>query len=368
MGMANLDSQKANAQSSRRPFVILVNGYQDCCVWAPNNRGIYMDVVFSKLKGRNAEFRLVPWDSFRDGARQRSNTSNDAAFLREATEFINNRLDPNRPLILIGHSYGGDSILSLLPRINRNRRIQFVGIIDATAAGGFREPTTRRVIPSKVDYFFNRWQKNGLGSDNIVPFDSRLVNGKVRRCNARNCNQVEQNLARRSNGSEIRQACKSWEVTCPGYQPWPGGSNGTKAKRLEHNNMPSDAHLQRQMATQADQAIARSDPNLLRYAAICIGNKTSSKINFSYRWGNDSWNRSSVDPGKRKWFTWAYDLGRRNSPDFDIKFDHSFASGVQNKVYVLDRYAIRNQGCEGAREYYFKDSGSRSIDLLSERN
>ncbi len=199
-------------------------------------------------KSYNSEelsFGLSPLDTFRDGAGQRSSTSNDAAFLQEAADFINNRLEPNRPLILIGHSFGGDSLLSLVPRINR--RIQFLGVIDPTAAGGLRKPVTRRGVPANIDYFFNRWQRNALNAANVVPFDSRLVNGSISGCNARNCDQQEQNLARREDGSDVRVNCGSLEVTCPGYQPWPGGSNGTKAKRLSHNDMPSDAYLQRQM-------------------------------------------------------------------------------------------------------------------------
>jgi len=211
-----------------------------------------MDIVVDSLPS-NSEIRYVPWDRFGNGANQRSSTSNDAEFLRQAADFIN-QLDPNRPLILIGHSFGGDSLLSLVPRITR--RIQFLGVIDPTAAGGLREPVTRRGVSSNVDYFFNRWQENALASDNVVPFDSRLVSGSISGCRARTCDQQEQSLARRQDGSEIRVSCESWEVSCPGYEPWPGGSNGTKAKRLAHNSMPLDEYLQRQMADQISSVLA----------------------------------------------------------------------------------------------------------------
>ena len=255
---------KVNAQSSPRPYVVLVNGYQDCCVWDTRNRGVYMGTVVRELQKHGAEFRLVPWDTFRDSAGQRSSTSNDAAFLQEAADFINNQLDPNRPLILIGHSFGGDSLLSLAPRINR--RIQFLGVIDPTAAAGLREPVTRRRVPSNVDYFFNRWEQNALALANVVPFDSRLVSGSISGCQAKNCDQQEQSLARNENGSEIRVNCESWEVTCTGYNPIPvfmGGSNGTKAKRLAHNDMPSDAYLQRQMADRINSVLASSPPPIV---------------------------------------------------------------------------------------------------------
>jgi hypothetical protein len=260
LGITGFTMGGSHAQSPSRPYVVLVNGYQDCCVWSPSNRGIYMGTVLKELEKRGAEFRLVPWDSFRDGARQRSSTSNDAAFLREAASFINNTLDRNRPLILIGHSFGGDSLLSLAPRINRT--IQFLGVIDPTAAGGLREPVTRRGVPSNVKYFFNRWQQNAVASGNAVPFDSRLVNGSISGCRAGKCDQQEQSLARREDGSEMRVSCGSLEVSCPGYQAWPGGSNGTKAKRITHNDMPSDAYLQAQMVRAINTVITSSSPSV----------------------------------------------------------------------------------------------------------
>jgi pimeloyl-ACP methyl ester carboxylesterase len=305
--------RNANAQSSPRPYVVLVNGYQDCCVWDPRNRGVYMGTVVRELQQRGAEFRLVPWDTFRDGAGQRSSTSNDAAFLQEAADFINNRLDPNRPLILIGHSFGGDSLLSLAPRINR--RIQFLGVIDPTAAGGLREPVTRRGVPANVDYFFNRWEQNALALANVVPFDSRLVNGSISGCRARSCDQQEQSLARREDGSEIRIACESWEVTCKGYNPIPvtlGGSNGTKAKRLAHNDMPLDAYLQRQMADRINQVLTASQ-SVVREASTgrpvltltgnFKGSGTSRAIFFDR--GNA---RTAIEVDGRTW----YDSGSRN--------------------------------------------------------
>ena len=269
LGRGKLSVDQVQAQSAPRPYVVLVNGYEDCCVWNPSNRGVYMVTVLRELERRGAEFRLLPWDTFRDGARQRSRTSNDAAFLQEAADFINNRLDRNRPLILIGHSFGGDSLLSLAPRINR--QIQFLGVIDPTAAGGLREPVTRRGVPSNVDYFFNRWQQNALASANVVPFDSRLVSGSISGCRARTCDQQEQSLARSENGSEIRIPCESWEVSCPGYQPWPGGSNGTKAKRLAHNDMPSDAYLQRQMADRIGSVLTNFSPSLSNTRQSIVG-------------------------------------------------------------------------------------------------
>jgi len=270
LSIDSLLGAKVNAQSSIRPYVVFVNGYEDCCTWGRYTNGspdLLMDTVVGVLPS-NSDIRYVPWDRFENGANQRSRTSNDADFLRQAAEYIN-QLDPNRPLILIGHSFGGDSLLSLAPRITR--RIQFLGVIDPTAAGGLREPITRRGVPSNVDYFFNRWQQNALASANLVPFDSRLVSGSISGCRARTCDQQEQSLARNADGSEIRINCESWEVSCPGYQPWPGGSNGTKAKRLAHNDMPLDAYLQRQMADRISSVLANFRPSMSSTRQSIVG-------------------------------------------------------------------------------------------------
>jgi hypothetical protein len=253
---------KAIAQSDTRPYVMLVNGYNDCCVWSTKNRGIYMDTIRSELEKHGAEVKLFPWDTFREGKGEVGWDSNDSYFLREASHFINNTLDPNRPLILIGHSFGGDSLLSLVPRINR--RIQFLGVIDPVAAGGLRLPVTGRGVPSTVDYFFNRWQRNGLNGRNVVPFDSRAANGSISNCQAQTCDQEEQNLSRNSDGSEIRVNCGKLEISCSGYQAWPGGSNGTKAERIAHNDMPLDRYLQRQMANQINKALSFSQLGFYR--------------------------------------------------------------------------------------------------------
>jgi len=278
-------TKKVSAQqTSNRPYVVFVNGWEDCCTWGRYTDGSLnplMKLVVDSLPP-NSDIRYVPWDRFENGANQRSSTSNDAEFLRQAADFIN-QLDPNRPLILIGHSFGGDSLLSLAPRITR--RIQFFGVIDPTAAGGLREPVTRRRVPTNVDYFFNRWQRNGLdnvdifgarerlgigggSARNVVPFDSRVVNGYISDCLARSCDdQSEQSLARRQDGSEIRVSCEAQEVRCEGWR-LPGcnlggcwsGSNGTKAKRLAHNDMPLDEYLQRQMADRIGSVLANFRP------------------------------------------------------------------------------------------------------------
>lgn len=218
------------------PLVVFVNGYEDCCAW-------YMEDVARALGTRGAAIMRVPWDSFTDKAKQQSRTSNDAAFLQQGAEFINQKLHPDSELIIIGHSFGGDSVLKLLPRIKR--RILFAAVIDPVAAGGLRAAIPSRGVPANVHYFFNRWQQNRLAMENVVPFDSAL-SGQIQSCRASVCDQDAQNIARAADGSPFRDTCGWEEVTCPGYSLVPP-RRGTKQRRIMHNGMPVDAYIQRQI-------------------------------------------------------------------------------------------------------------------------
>lgn len=218
------------------PVAVFVNGYEDCCAW-------YMNDLMRALSENGVAIMKVPWDSFRNGAGQISRTSNDGRFLQEGAAFINQRLHPQSQLILIGHSYGGDSVLKLLPRLQR--RVRFVAVIDPVAAGGLRTPIRSREVPANVDYFFNRWQQNRVAEENIVPFDS-AVSGYIQNCHARNCDQDAQNISRTTDGSPFRDSCGWEEVSCPGYSLFPP-RRGTKQRRVMHNTMPVDAYIQRQI-------------------------------------------------------------------------------------------------------------------------
>jgi pimeloyl-ACP methyl ester carboxylesterase len=238
---ADVVHKKAIAQSSNRPYVVFVNGQGNCCAWGMNS-------LQNKLMNEmNAEIRYVPYSNFRDGGQSGGGnkfdwTSVDTQFLRDGEDFINNRLDKNRPLILIGHSYGGDSILSLLPRINR--RIQFVGVIDPVSAGGLRSTLTRFTIPDKVDYFYNRWQEN-------EPFpNDYIVNGSIR-CNARKCDQDKQSFVVHADGNVHRENCK-WFETC-----------SRKNRRVSHQELAKDEWIQRIIGDKIQEQITAFKPSTL---------------------------------------------------------------------------------------------------------
>ncbi len=262
LGISRLTVKKVNAQPKPRPYVVFVNGQGNCCTWGMT---ALQERLERDLEITRNDMRFVPYSNFRDGGQSgggnRSDWSSvDTQFLRDGADFINNQLDRNRPLILIGHSFGGDSILSLILRINR--RIQFVAVIDPVAAGALRGPIVQnRPVPSKVEYFFNRWQENYPW-----PIDFKR-SGQVFSCEAssqgrRNCDQDSQNIARNADSSPITQECGWLETTCPGYlapnpfrRDHPGGRKGTKQVRVGHQELPQDAYLQQ---TLGDKIIAQS--------------------------------------------------------------------------------------------------------------
>jgi hypothetical protein len=233
---------QVKAQPSRaRPYIVLVNGYQNCCAWG----------ITDRFPSMNAEIRSVPYSNFSNGGSS-GNTSDDSAFLQEGADFINNQLDINRPLILIGHSFGGDSVLKLLPRINR--RIQFVAVIDPVRTGGFRSSLVSLRAPSNIDYFFNRWQEN-------LPFPNDFkTNGSIS-CVAKQCDQDSQNIARNADFSPVTTECRWDEITCPGFvapNPFIGrpGRKGRKQVRVSHQDLPRDAFLQTDLGNKIQKQLS----------------------------------------------------------------------------------------------------------------
>lgn len=226
-------AKKVEAQSSPRPYVVFVNGYQNCCAWGMNS-------LQDRLLKMNAEIRYVPYSNFNSDGRS-GNTSTDVQFLRDGENFINNQLDGSRPLILIGHSFGGDSILKLLPRIKR--RVQFVAVIDPVSTGGVRATLTRFTVPDNVDYFYNRWQDN-----EPFPIDYK-VNGSIR-CNARRCDQDKQPFVTHADGQVHRENCR-WFETCK-----------KKNRRASHQELATDPWIQRVISDKIGGIVASSNTGI----------------------------------------------------------------------------------------------------------
>jgi pimeloyl-ACP methyl ester carboxylesterase len=296
------DQAKAQGISRPRPYVVLVNGQDNCCA----DR---MNALVNRLGG-SYEFRYVPYSNFRDGGRSSDDwTSVDTQFLRAGADFINNQLDINRPLIIIGHSYGGDSVLKLLPRINR--RIQFVAVIDPVGTGGFRRIAQESSVPVNVDYFFNRWQENVM-----FPVDFSR-NGSIR-CSAKQCDQDSQNISRGEDGSPRTTECRWDEVTCPGFvapNPLIGrpGRRGTKQVRIGHADLPTNPYIQRILSDKIQQQMR----------VFIVSNSSPYVFNADYYLATygDLRNAFGSDRVRAEthWLNHGILEGRQGSPDFSPK-------------------------------------------------
>jgi hypothetical protein len=64
-------------------------------------------------------------------------------------------IKPGRKILMIGHSFGSDTLLKVAQLI-MPRKIAFLGVLDTIEKFGKR---TTKVVPSNVEYFYNRWTK-----------------------------------------------------------------------------------------------------------------------------------------------------------------------------------------------------------------
>jgi hypothetical protein len=227
------------------PVVFLVNGFGGCdpCI---------VGTLHDKLKDNNITVYDLDWNDIDRRTQQDNFNLADAEFLKQMDSVIAS-IPNSRQIILIGHSFGGDSILKVAQRTSR--KIALLGVLDAVELGGVR---TRRSVVGNVSYFYNRWTTNpsgfripGLSVGAGIPLNSG-DNGALS-CGASSCDQEDQSFSYNADGSEITDNCESWEVTCPGYNSIPvilGGSNGTKHRRITHggdNAIYKDQYIQEQL-------------------------------------------------------------------------------------------------------------------------
>lgn len=230
--------------AGERPVAILVNGFGDCCTSRMGNlidslkaMGVDFPAVARRgLDGSKYEHYVVPWNSFSaldqgfqvsldpqyyvqqalttmatssptnalGGLASLSDPAalmqkaldpnvinsvmtavrkgSDEAFVNEASAYINS-LPADTPIILIGHSFGADSVLEVLNKINRE--VSFVATLDPVGTGGLRRLIKDRKFTQNIGYFFNRWQQ-----DAMFPFDY-TSKGSFAKCVAKkSCDQA----------------------------------------------------------------------------------------------------------------------------------------------------------------------------------
>lgn len=253
---------------SDEPFVLMVNGYND-------RRTSEMNAVKEHLWQRGAETRVVPWNAIFDQAgdfatSQSQNELHDRLFLHQGAELLNN-LPPERPLILIGHSFGADSLLKLVPRITRP--IDLLVVIDpvrGSESAGKRVPREYGAIPANVRYFLNRWQE-------IEPWPINYTTSgqiMIADANRTQADQAAHNYQANPDGTHVTRLPESWE------NPVDRLRGKRYMVRSNHMQIAVDPYVQQTVIRYADLALSSRPRPSVR-----------SNLGFAGRWesGNLVW-------------------------------------------------------------------------------
>jgi hypothetical protein len=207
---------------------------------------------FARRNGFAVQY--TAWSSFRQESGSKFiDLEGTRKFAGGANDFFRS-LPDGTEVYLIGHSFGGDSILRFLKQYHRTKvKIRLVAVLDAVTFGGFR-PTgdTYSGLP-QVEYFFNRWQTN-------APFPNDIKTSGKLTCFARECDQQEQSISRHSDGRARKTRCGQLEA-CPGKRViWEGIRTriepGEKQTRLHHQYVPTDPYIEQQLVNIIQRLIA----------------------------------------------------------------------------------------------------------------
>lgn len=221
------------AITAPRAVAFLINGYTGCCI--PKRVRDFLKehpgVVVYEGNWNDLERRRNP-----GGFNPREVNTSDEYFIGQMQTAIA-QVPEATPIIIIGHSFGGDAVLQVVKRV-RPRRIAFLAVLDPVGRGGLRQNLTWPV-PANVDYFFNRWQQNppfpadavtGNESANVVPFDA-LTSGKIK-----GNSQAGRSEERKQN-TEKTAACRTKYRDPAKVVP----------QLLSHSELPNDGCIQAQI-------------------------------------------------------------------------------------------------------------------------
>jgi uncharacterized repeat protein (TIGR01451 family) len=249
-------------------YAYLVNGFGGCCI-PPQ--------VQSHLEAKGAIVHVSNWNDIdqhgnpgdldpTDFTIRGADPSTDQNFVNQMGTAIH-RLDPALPLILIGHSFGGDAVLEVAQE-NQDRRMDFLGVLDPVGRGALRANVTGYLsdpVPASVAYFFNRWEQPlpaSIGPLGVVtplgwiplegpppPLDFFLSGHLL--SNAQQNNQAKQNNRRDAQGHTIH------------VDPF----NIVPAV-LTHVGVPNDTYIQKQMNHILDARIFNPNPFIVSAHAV----------------------------------------------------------------------------------------------------
>lgn len=238
VSLFQLMAQPASADHTRTdpPCVavaFLVHGFSGCCITKKvkdflEEKGACVHVSnWNDIdrKGNPGDYDKA--DIGRLTWKARPNPESDERAVKDIIKAIE-EIDPQIPVILIGHSFGGDVVLQIARKMDRNRKIAFLAVLDGVGKGGLRKNITAPV-PENVEYFFNRWQQNQpLQGDHIIPLD-RSLSGKIT-SDAAESNQKKQN-------TEKTKKCKTKHRDPLKAVP----------QLLSHGEVPNDSCIQKKI-------------------------------------------------------------------------------------------------------------------------
>ena len=226
-----LDDAIAEA-SKYSAFVFLVNGFTGCCIPGKKFRKF--------LQEKGAYVHIANWNEIdqkgdpgvplKDGTwKVTPSPPDDEKFVKQMQEVIENidKKDSAKPIVLIGHSFGGDAVLQVSRRID-GRKIAFLGVLDGVGKGGLRKNITQPV-PGNVEYFFSRWQQNpSFAGDHFIPFD-RLLSGKIK-------SHAPENSQKKQNTEKTSKCKKKYRDPVKAIP-----------QLLSHGEVPKDKCIQKKM-------------------------------------------------------------------------------------------------------------------------
>lgn len=183
--------------SSVQAVAFLVNGYGGCCI--PGSVRAMLAALKDDAVDPLVAVHVSNWNHFDQGGNPGAfpfggtpDPFTDESLVSKMSAEIA-ALPADTKVILIGHSFGADSILQVAKRVG-DRRIAFLAVLDAVGRGGLRTNVTYPV-PANVDFLFNRWQTNlPYPLENIAePYSLRTGRLESR---ARESDQDAQNVRR----------------------------------------------------------------------------------------------------------------------------------------------------------------------------